>query len=187
MFWLRLFPTGARRDQHEPLCISSLTASHVEPRARARIPRIHLSCKKQPAQLRSYGSSVCTFTAGRQSITSRSEQVPSRVGRATCEHLPPLPGTMRTATTRKGDENARKRAGARWPLLWLRGALRLAGTAMLLQAASFALSSSSSTTLGSARVEVSPNSSLSVVPAAILRRIRRMILPERVLGNPGAH
>ena len=37
------------------------------------------------------------------------------------------------------------------------------------------------TTDGSARVEVSPR--LSVVPAAILTRIRRMILPERVLGK----
>ena len=36
---------------------------------------------------------------------------------------------------------------------------------------------------GSARVEMSPRSSVS--PAATLRSIRRMILPERVLGSPG--
>lgn len=42
----------------------------------------------------------------------------------------------------------------------------------------------SSTTAGSANVEVSPNSSTS--PAAIWRRIRRMILPDRVFGKPGA-
>ena len=38
-----------------------------------------------------------------------------------------------------------------------------------------------STTLGSANVEVSPR--LEVSPVAILRRIRRMIFPERVLGS----
>ncbi len=43
----------------------------------------------------------------------------------------------------------------------------------------------SSTTLGSARVLVSPRPSVSL--AAILRRMRRMILPERVLGSPGDH
>lgn len=42
-------------------------------------------------------------------------------------------------------------------------------------------SSNFSTTLGSASVEVSPK--LLVSPVAILRKIRRMILPERVLGN----
>ena len=47
------------------------------------------------------------------------------------------------------------------------------------------LSISSSTTDGSARVEVSPISSRSL--AATLRRIRRIILPERVFGSPGAH
>ena len=41
-----------------------------------------------------------------------------------------------------------------------------------------------STTSGSARVEVSPMVSISSV--AILRRIRRMILPERVFGSAGA-
>jgi len=46
-------------------------------------------------------------------------------------------------------------------------------------------STKSSTTEGSARVEVSPRLSCSF--AAILRRIRRMILPERVLGSPGDH
>ena len=44
---------------------------------------------------------------------------------------------------------------------------------------------SSITTSGSASVEVSPK--LSVSFAAILRRIRRMILPLRVFGRPGAH
>ena len=39
------------------------------------------------------------------------------------------------------------------------------------------------TTEGSANVEVSPRSSTS--PAATLRRIRRIILPDRVLGRPG--
>lgn len=41
------------------------------------------------------------------------------------------------------------------------------------------------TTPGSARVEVSPRLSSSL--QAILRRIRRMILPERVFGRLGAH
>ena len=41
------------------------------------------------------------------------------------------------------------------------------------------------TTAGSASVEMSPRCSCS--SAAILRRIRRMILPERVFGSPGAH
>src|SRR3546814_8258080 len=40
-----------------------------------------------------------------------------------------------------------------------------------------------STTDGSASVVVSPR--LLVSPSAIFRRIRRMILPERVLGRPG--
>ena len=44
---------------------------------------------------------------------------------------------------------------------------------------------SSSTTFGSASVEVSPKFSMSF--AAILRRMRRMILPERVLGRFCAH
>ena len=39
-----------------------------------------------------------------------------------------------------------------------------------------------STTLGSVSVLTSPSSDVS--PAAILRRMRRMILPERVLGRP---
>src|SRR3954468_3278153 len=41
----------------------------------------------------------------------------------------------------------------------------------------------SSTTPGSAKVEVSPK--LPGSSSAILRRMRRMILPERVLGRPG--
>ena len=41
----------------------------------------------------------------------------------------------------------------------------------------------SSTTEGSARVETSPSS--SCLSAAIFLRIRRMIFPDRVLGNPG--
>src|SRR5215469_9784126 len=49
----------------------------------------------------------------------------------------------------------------------------------------FAFLRRSSTTVGSARVEVSPR--LAVSPSAILRRMRRMILPERVLGRPGAN
>jgi hypothetical protein len=44
---------------------------------------------------------------------------------------------------------------------------------------------SDSTTDGSARVEVSP--SWSGAFSAILRRMRRMILPLRVFGSPGAH
>mmetsp|Transcript_2388 Transcript_2388/g.3153 ORF Transcript_2388/g.3153 Transcript_2388/m.3153 type:complete len:243 (+) Transcript_2388:458-1186(+) len=43
----------------------------------------------------------------------------------------------------------------------------------------------SSTTDGSARVEVSPREPKSF--SAILRRMRRMILPDRVFGRPGAH
>jgi hypothetical protein len=43
----------------------------------------------------------------------------------------------------------------------------------------------SSTTAGSARVDVSPSAPKS--SSAILRRMRRMILPERVLGRPGAN
>ena len=39
------------------------------------------------------------------------------------------------------------------------------------------------TTEGSASVEMSPSS--SCLFAATLRKIRRMILPERVLGKPG--
>ena len=46
-------------------------------------------------------------------------------------------------------------------------------------------STNSVTTAGSAKVDVSPR--LSVSFAAIFRRIRRMILPLRVLGSPGAH
>ena len=44
---------------------------------------------------------------------------------------------------------------------------------------------SCSTTDGSASVDMSPSWSTSF--AAILRRMRRMILPERVFGRPGAH
>src|ERR1044071_8422259 len=43
----------------------------------------------------------------------------------------------------------------------------------------------SSTTVGSASVEVSPR--LPYSSSAILRRMRRMILPERVFGRPGAN
>ena len=43
----------------------------------------------------------------------------------------------------------------------------------------------SSTTAGSARVDVSPREVKSFSP--ILRKMRRMILPERVFGRPGAH
>ena len=43
----------------------------------------------------------------------------------------------------------------------------------------------SSTTDESASVEISPNESIS--SAATLRKIRRIILPERVLGKLGAH
>src|SRR5579884_97460 len=42
---------------------------------------------------------------------------------------------------------------------------------------------SASTTVGSASVDVSPNP--PVAPSAILRRIRRMILPDRVFGSAG--
>ncbi len=41
------------------------------------------------------------------------------------------------------------------------------------------------TTPGSAKVDVSPSAPKSF--SAILRRIRRMILPDLVLGRPGAH
>ncbi len=40
----------------------------------------------------------------------------------------------------------------------------------------------SATTVGSSKVEVSPK--LEVSPSAILRKMRRIILPERVLGKP---
>ena len=50
--------------------------------------------------------------------------------------------------------------------------------------ATYRLRSRFSTTDGSARVEVSPISSVSLV--AILRRMRRIILPERVFGRFGA-
>ncbi len=43
----------------------------------------------------------------------------------------------------------------------------------------------SSTTAGSARVDVSPSWSMSLL--ATLRRMRRMILPDLVLGKPGAN
>ena len=46
------------------------------------------------------------------------------------------------------------------------------------------MATSTSTTPGSASVEVSPR--LLTSPSAILRNIRRMILPERVLGSAGA-
>src|SRR4029079_18705609 len=46
-------------------------------------------------------------------------------------------------------------------------------------------STRSSTTAGSASVEVSPR--LLGTSSAILRRMRRMILPERVFGRPGAN
>src|SRR6185312_6383958 len=49
----------------------------------------------------------------------------------------------------------------------------------------FAFLTRSSTTVGSARVEVSPREPMS--PSAIFLRMRRMILPERVLGRPGAN
>jgi len=52
-----------------------------------------------------------------------------------------------------------------------------------LQCTRFSISSAS--TPGSASVEVSPRPSVSL--AAILRRMRRMILPLRVFGRPGAH
>ena len=45
-----------------------------------------------------------------------------------------------------------------------------------------AFSTISSTTNGSSNVEVSPK--LVISPSAILRKIRRMILPERVFGKP---
>lgn len=45
------------------------------------------------------------------------------------------------------------------------------------------LANSTSITEGSAKVEVSPRSLSSI---AILRRILRMIFPDRVFGNPGA-
>ena len=48
---------------------------------------------------------------------------------------------------------------------------------------SWCLSLMACTTEGSASVEVSPRSSIS--PAATLRRIRRIILPDRVFGKPG--
>ncbi|KMQ53429.1 hypothetical protein ACS96_28575 [Pseudomonas aeruginosa] len=57
----------------------------------------------------------------------------------------------------------------------------LAGSAVLAGCAS----PQHCTTPGSARVEVSPRLSSSL--QAILRRIRRMILPERVFGRLGAH
>ena len=57
------------------------------------------------------------------------------------------------------------------------------GARYLPSLALFSLTSTS-TTEGSARVEMSPRASNS--SAAILRRMRRMILPERVLGRPGA-
>src|SRR3546814_2163042 len=47
----------------------------------------------------------------------------------------------------------------------------------------FRPSISPSTRLGSASVDVSPSDPKSF--SAILRKIRRMILPERVLGRPG--
>jgi hypothetical protein len=57
----------------------------------------------------------------------------------------------------------------------------------IIQKAQFAgrLEIKSSTTDGSASVEVSPMLSISL--SAILRNIRRIILPERVFGSPGAH
>src|SRR5512140_1290834 len=58
------------------------------------------------------------------------------------------------------------------------------GVAPYLPPRAFFSLTSTSTTDGSARVEVSP--SVSNSSAAILRRMRRMILPERVLGRPGA-
>ena len=62
---------------------------------------------------------------------------------------------------------ARDRAAAQPPCRFMRFAIR------------------SSTTAGSARVEVSPSAPKSF--SAILRRMRRMILPDRVLGRPGAN
>ena len=44
-------------------------------------------------------------------------------------------------------------------------------------------SNKTSTTLGSANVDMSPKSRS---PAAILRNTRRIIFPDRVLGSPGA-
>merc|ERR1740129_2280431 len=43
---------------------------------------------------------------------------------------------------------------------------------------------SSSITLGSAKVDVSPRSCLSKSGSASFRKILRIILPDRVLGNP---
>src|SRR5690349_19574643 len=59
------------------------------------------------------------------------------------------------------------------------------GHTVLSHARFIRLSISSLTTVGSAKVEVSPRLPYSF--SAILRRMRRMILPERVLGRPGAH
>ena len=57
----------------------------------------------------------------------------------------------------------------------------------IIQKAQFAgrLEIKSSTTDGSASVEVSQMLSISL--SAILRNIRRIIFPERVFGSPGAH
>jgi hypothetical protein len=59
------------------------------------------------------------------------------------------------------------------------------GRALLSQTYPTRFCTNSATTPGSASVEVSPKFSVSF--AAILRRIRRMILPLRVFGRPGAH
>ena len=65
----------------------------------------------------------------------------------------------------------------------------LRSTSILSSLLAYALlarfSTNPSTTLGSARVDVSPRLDTSF--SAILRRILRMILPERVFGRPGAH
>src|SRR5262249_9718196 len=83
-------------------------------------------------------------------------------------------GPLRRAGTGRERGNCRSRQQSRNKCAAIHSALRF-----------WRLSTRSLTTAGSASVEVSPrfpNSS-----SAILRRMRRMILPERVLGRPGAN
>src|SRR6185295_1910300 len=84
--------------------------------------------------------------------------------------------------SRNGRATTKEGSGAiRSLLLFVRGRAAYADAAFLF----WRFLTRSSTTAGSAKVEVSPR--LEGSSSAILRRMRRMIFPERVFGRPGAN
>src|SRR5436309_2701200 len=88
---------------------------------------------------------------------------------------PPLPDRLRPGSLKGTADAVIRRADGRMPPRYSAAArLRF-----------WRLFTRSSTTLGSARVDVSPR--FSKESSAILRRMRRMIFPDRVLGRFGAN